>query len=99
MNTEVADFADSLLEPAAPSANPMVSAVARVAKVDKETHDTFTLTLAPDGTELAPFAPGQFSMLYMFGVGELPISISGDPGRPGNWFTRCVRSGKRPMRW
>jgi hypothetical protein len=27
------------------SANPMVSATARVAKVQKETHDTFTLTM------------------------------------------------------
>ncbi|RPJ00737.1 MAG: Ni/Fe hydrogenase subunit gamma, partial [Chloroflexi bacterium] len=26
-----------------------------------------------------PFAPGQFNMLYAFGVGEVPISISGDP--------------------
>ncbi|MCP4633194.1 MAG: Ni/Fe hydrogenase subunit gamma, partial [candidate division Zixibacteria bacterium] len=25
------------------------------------------------------FAPGQFNMLYIFGVGEVPISISGDP--------------------
>jgi len=25
------------------------------------------------------FQPGQFSMLWVFGVGELPISISGDP--------------------
>ncbi|MGB9605641.1 MAG: FAD/NAD(P)-binding protein, partial [Bryobacteraceae bacterium] len=30
----------------------------------------------------APFEPGQFSMLYVFGVGELPISISGDPADP-----------------
>ena len=29
-----------------------------------------------------PFAPGQFTMLQAFGVGEVPISISGDPGRP-----------------
>jgi NAD(P)H-flavin reductase len=42
-----------------------------------------TLTLAAlDGTA-RPFAPGQFCMLYAFGVGEVPISISGDPARPG----------------
>ena len=29
-----------------------------------------------------PFAPGQFNMLYVFGVGEVPISMSGDPARP-----------------
>jgi len=53
---------------------------ARVASVLKETHDTFTLTVEPRGPQpLAGFAPGQFSMLYVFGIGELPISISGDP--------------------
>ena len=28
------------------------------------------------------FLPGQFNMLYLFGVGEVPISISGDPNKP-----------------
>ncbi|UCD94259.1 MAG: FAD/NAD(P)-binding protein [Candidatus Zixiibacteriota bacterium] len=28
------------------------------------------------------FLPGQFNMLYMYGVGEVPISISGDPAKP-----------------
>jgi NAD(P)H-flavin reductase len=61
----------------------LTPAPARVAQVQKETHDTFTLTLAPaDGQPLAGFAPGQFSMLYVYGVGELPISISGDPSEP-----------------
>ena len=35
----------------------------------------------PDGVR--PFLPGQFNMLYAFGVGEVPISISGDPAEPG----------------
>ncbi len=51
-----------------------------VQKVTKETPDTFTLTVAPEGDALPGFAPGQFSMLWAFGVGEVPISISGDPG-------------------
>lgn len=60
--------------------NVMAPAPARLARVDKETHDTFTLTLeACDGRPWARFQPGQFSMLYVFGVGELPISISGNP--------------------
>src|SRR5262245_8805410 len=46
----------------------------------RETADTFTLVLEPpDG--LLPFAPGQFNMLSLPGVGEVPISISGDPAR------------------
>ncbi len=58
----------------------MVPVAMRLARVEKETHDTFTLTLeSADGERPARFAPGQFSMLYVFGVGELPISISGNP--------------------
>jgi len=53
-----------------------------VRKVAKETPDTFTLTLQPgDGGGPIRFHPGQFSMLWVFGVGELPISISGDPAQ------------------
>jgi NAD(P)H-flavin reductase len=62
------------------STNEMTPVMARVAQVRKETYDTFTLALEPwDGEPFRPFAPGQFSMLYVFGNGELPISISGDP--------------------
>jgi len=51
-----------------------------VREVSKETPDTYTLRLAPDtGGNGARFQPGQFSMLWVFGVGELPISISGNP--------------------
>jgi NAD(P)H-flavin reductase len=65
---------------------------ARVAQVRKDTPDTFTLTLEPEGEEPLPsFLPGQFSMLYVFGVGELPISISGDPQEQGT-LVYTVRS-------
>lgn len=58
----------------------MEPAPVRVTSVAKETHDTFTLTVTPPpGDPVAVFEPGQFSMLYVYGVGELPISISGDP--------------------
>src|SRR5574337_1364380 len=54
-----------------------------VQRVKKETHDTFTIELEPmDGTDGFSFAAGQFNMLYVFGVGEVPISISGDPSIP-----------------
>jgi NAD(P)H-flavin reductase len=53
-----------------------------VTSARRDTHDTHTLELAAlDGDPLA-FAPGQFTMLLAFGVGEVPISISGDPARP-----------------
>lgn len=49
----------------------------------RDTQDTHTLVLdALDGAGL-PFSPGQFTMLHAFGVGEVPISISGDPAVPG----------------
>jgi NAD(P)H-flavin reductase len=49
----------------------------------RETADTFTLTMSPVDSGMEwPFAPGQFNMLTAFGIGEVPISISGDPTRP-----------------
>jgi NAD(P)H-flavin reductase len=55
----------------------------RVAGKRPETRDTWTLTLEPEGEELERFSPGQFAMLYSFGTGEVPISISADLTRPG----------------
>ena len=50
----------------------------RVVSRRRETHDTWTVALEPlSGHELPLFAPGQFGMLYAFGVGEIPISLSG----------------------
>jgi NAD(P)H-flavin reductase len=61
----------------------MVPGPFRVQGVRKETYDTFTLELEPaNGADGFPFAGGQFNMLYVFGVGEVPISISGDPTKP-----------------
>jgi len=55
----------------------------RVETRRRETADTYTLNLAPaGGVEEWTFAPGQFNMLTAFGIGEVPISISGDPARP-----------------
>ncbi|MCQ4205697.1 FAD/NAD(P)-binding protein [Streptomyces longispororuber] len=44
-----------------------------------ETRDTITLRLDPVGEPLAPFAPGRFAMVYAFGVGEIPVSVSSIP--------------------
>jgi ferredoxin len=54
----------------------------------------------PAGHAAAPFRPGQFNMLYVFGVGEVPISISGDPDRPETLVhtTREVGAVTRAMR-
>jgi NAD(P)H-flavin reductase len=62
------------------AADPMVPRPYRVQRVRHETGDTFTLDLAPaDSATTGSFAAGQFNMLYAFGVGEVPISISSAP--------------------
>lgn len=53
----------------------------RVSSRREETHDTVTLTLEPAGEPIAEVRPGQFTMLYAFGIGEIPISVSGRTGQ------------------
>src|SRR5271157_3722846 len=81
--------------------DPMLPHPCRVQRVRQETSDTFTLELEPESRsrDLA-FAPGQFNMLYAFGVGEVPISISGDPAKPVMLVhtTREVGTVTRAMR-
>jgi NAD(P)H-flavin reductase len=58
---------------------PMVTEQFTVQRVKRETLDTYTLELSPPtGKKNFSFKPGQFNMLYAFGKGEVPISISGD---------------------
>lgn len=52
----------------------------RVRERKEELANVVTLVLENDEGESLRFSPGQFNMLYRFGVGEVPISISGDPG-------------------
>ena len=61
----------------------MIPLFHRIERVRREVRDVFTLEMTPvDGSDPLPFAPGQFNMLYAFGIGEVPISISGDPSQP-----------------
>jgi NAD(P)H-flavin reductase len=62
--------------------DPMIPKPYLLRRVHEETPDTFTLELEPRRGPSMGFDPGQFNMLYSFGMGEVPISISGDPGRP-----------------
>jgi NAD(P)H-flavin reductase len=82
-------------------AEPMVPRGYRVGTIRQELADTFTLTLTPeDPNDDCAFAPGQFNMLYVPGVGEVPISISGDPAkrRVFTHTTRVVGAVTRAMR-
>lgn len=64
--------------------DPMLPRLYRVQRVRQEMAETFTLELIPsEGNNDLSFATGQFNMLYVFGIGEIPISISGNPLQPG----------------
>ena len=56
----------------------------------QETADTWTLELEPLADRIRPRA-GQFDMLYAFGVGEVPISTSGDHEGDGP-LTHTIRA-------
>ena len=61
----------------------------------EETADTVTLALEPPpGERVPPFRPGQFNMLYRFGVGEVAISICGDTGRSDELVHTIRSAGK-----
>lgn len=59
--------------------DPMLPIPFRIEKVTRELSDTFTMDMVPEAGGTFAFQPGQFNMLYIFGIGEVPISISGDP--------------------
>lgn len=49
----------------------------RVVSVKQENQDTVTLSVEPkDNSSRQPAKPGQFYMVYAFGIGEVPISLS-----------------------
>ena len=61
--------------------DPMLPRPARVLRRIPETTDIVTLELEVEGGPLK-FAPGQFTMVYLPGIGEVPLSITGDPDQP-----------------
>lgn len=65
------------------AAEPMIPAAYRVAKRRREAVGVWTLDLEPVGKAIPPIGPGQFTMLYAFGVGEAPISTSGSATADG----------------
>jgi len=60
----------------------------------RDAPQVWTLDLEVDdgnGKENFLFAPGQFNMLTVFGVGEVPIRLSGDPAEP-RYLVHTVRA-------
>jgi NAD(P)H-flavin reductase len=70
-----------------------------VAAKRQELGDTWTLELEPAGADaVGEFRPGQFSMLYSFGTGEVPISVSSiDRGGPLVHTVRAVGTTTRAI--
>jgi NAD(P)H-flavin reductase len=62
----------------------------RVARRRRETRGVWTMQLEPEAGESLRPRPGQFTMLYAFGIGEVPISVSGAPDGPLVQTVRAV---------
>ena len=58
-----------------PHTDPMLPVIAKVTRRIDEISDVVTFEMEAEGWQ--GFEPGQFNMLSVFGVGEIPISISG----------------------
>jgi len=73
-------------------ADPLLPTSYVVADKRQELGDTWTLELEPAGGDgVEAFRPGQFSMLYAFGAGEVPISLSGG-GEAGGRLGHTIRA-------
>jgi NAD(P)H-flavin reductase len=73
--------------------NPYLPAIARIVERRQESDTIFTLRLRfedPLLRERYRFAPGQFNMVYLYGVGEVAISIVSDPEEEG-LFDHTIR--------
>lgn len=80
--------------------DPMIPQTYEIQRTRWDTNDTFSMELSPSsGGDIPAFEAGQFNMVYVYGVGEIPISISGDPARRDTLIhtTRAVGTVTRAM--
>ena len=71
--------------------------VATIRRIVRETPDTSTYWMTfrdPVDRATYRFAPGQINMLYLFGVGEIPVSVASDPELPAR-IAHTIRSTGR----
>ena len=64
----------------------------RVSSRTVENRDSSTLRLDPVRKPLSAPLPGEFMMMYAFGIGEVAISVSGVPTGPDRTITHTIRS-------
>lgn len=65
----------------ATQAAPMLPEPYVVTRFHWELPDTYTMTLEPADGDSMRFEPGQIAMVYVFGAGEVPISVSSSSRR------------------
>ncbi|MCK9930595.1 FAD/NAD(P)-binding protein [Frankia sp. Mgl5] len=87
MSTETRTRADG-------AAGEMTPRPFRVTRRRQETRDTWTLELEPLSGAPIGAEPGQFTMVYAFGVGEVPLSVAAcpEPAGTGGPLVHTVRA-------
>lgn len=80
------------------TSDPWVPAPMRIVSRHQETADTVTFELDASAAPVR-FRPGQFTMLWRYGLGEVAISISGDAREPDRLVhtIRAVGAVTRPI--
>lgn len=68
----------------------VIPAIFRIEDRSEEFTGTVTLRIKGESAEIRGFQPGQFNMLYAFGAGEIPISMSGST-TDGNGYVHTIR--------
>src|SRR5262245_43728340 len=83
-----------MTEAAAQTATPSAMAPVpyRVLSRVTENRDSATLRLAPVDEQLPSPLPGEFMMMYAFGIGEIAVSVSGVPSVDDETITHTIRS-------
>jgi NAD(P)H-flavin reductase len=75
-----------------PTPSAMYPVPYRVRSRVAENRDSSTLQLEPVGESLPAPLPGEFMMMYAFGIGEVAISVSGIPSGADTTITHTIRS-------
>lgn len=71
--------------------SPWVPRLGCVTKRRRDSRNVWTLEIHEQAAADHRFQPGQFNMLTVFGVGEVPISLSGDPAA-GDRLIHTIRA-------
>ena len=64
---------------------------ALIRDIIQETPTERTFVLEPQGEEPFDYMPGQFSLISVFGAGEIPLGIATSPTEPGSIMVTCRR--------